>query len=114
MDWYHFNGNQTFFSGFGLNDFQLLDYYTNSVNTQFIEGHFEHNFQGLFLNKIPLIKKLKLEEMAKASILSTDGKNFYGELSAGIQRLGFRVDFVTGFSNQKKISEGLRIGIKFN
>jgi len=48
MDWYHFNGNQTLFSGFGLNDFQLLDYYTNSVNTQFIEAHFEHNFQGFF------------------------------------------------------------------
>lgn len=114
MDYYHFNGNQTLFSGFGLADFQLLDYYTASTNRQFIEGHFEHNFLGFFLNKIPLIKKLKLEEIGKASILTTDGKNTYGELSIGIQRLGFRADFVAGFSNQKQVSTGLRIGIRFN
>jgi len=113
MDWYHFNGNQTLFSGFGLNDFQLLEYYTASTRSNFIEGHFEHNFGGLILSKIPLIKKLKLQEMGKASILTTDGKNIYGELSVGIKRLGFRADFVTGFSNQKKISSGIRVGIEF-
>ncbi len=114
MDYYHFNGNQTLFSGFGLADFQLLDYYTNSTNKQFIEGHFEHNFLGFFLNKIPLIKKLKLQEIGKVSVLTTDGKNTYGELSIGIQRLGFRADFVAGFSNQKQVSTGLRVGLKFN
>ena len=114
MDWYHFNGNQTLYSAFRLSDFQLLDYYSASTNKQFIEGHFEHNFQGFFLNKIPLIKKLKLEEIGKASVLTTDGKNTYGELSIGVQRLGFRVDFITGFSNQNKISSGIRIGIKLN
>jgi len=57
---------------------------------------------------------LKLQEIVKASILSTDGKNTYSELSVGVQRLGFRVDFVTGFSNQKKLSAGIRVGIKFN
>jgi hypothetical protein len=113
MDWYHFNGNQTLFSGFGLNDFQLLEYYSASTRSDFIEGHFEHNFGGLVLTKIPLIKKLKLQEIGKASILTTDGKNIYGELSIGIKRLGFRADFVTGFSNDKKISSGVRVGIEF-
>lgn len=113
MDWYHFNGNQTLISGFGLNDFQLLDYYSASTRTQFIEGHFEHNFGGFFLSKIPLIKKLKLQEIGKASILTTDGKNTYGELSVGLQRLGFRAAFTTGFSNQKQISSGIRVGVEF-
>jgi hypothetical protein len=113
MDWYHFNGNQTLFSGFALADFQVLDYYSNSTNKQFIEGHFEHNFGGFFLTKIPLIRKLKLQEMGKVSVLTNDGKNEYAELSVGLQRLGFRVDYVTGFSNQKKISSGIRIGINF-
>jgi hypothetical protein len=113
MDWYHFNGNQTLFSSFGLNDFQLLEYYSASTRSNFIEGHFEHNFGGLVLNKIPLIKKLKLQEIGKASVLTTDGKNLYGEVSIGIQRLGFRAVFVTGFANDKKISSGVRVGIEF-
>jgi hypothetical protein len=113
MDWYHFNGNQTLFSVFGLNDFQLLEYYSASTKSNFIEGHFEHNFGGLILNKIPLIKKLKLQEIGKASVLTTDGKNMYGELSIGVKRLQFRADFVTGFSNDKKISSGIRVGIEF-
>jgi hypothetical protein len=113
MDWYHFNGNQTLFSGFKTNDFMLLDYYTASTKSQFIEGHFEHNFGGFFLSKIPLLKKLKLQEFGKASILTTDGKNTYAELTAGIQRLGFRAAFSTGFSNQKQISTGIRVGIEF-
>jgi hypothetical protein len=113
MDWYHFNGNQTLFSGFEMNSFQLLEYYTASTRSQFIEGHFEHNFGGFFLSKVPLIKKLKLQEIGKASILTTDGKNTYGELSVGVQRLGFRCAFTTGFSNQKQISSGIRVGIEF-
>jgi hypothetical protein len=113
MDWYHFNGNQTLFSGFKTNSFQLLDYYSASTRKHFVEGHFEHNFGGFFLSKIPLIKKLKLQEIGKASILTTDGKNTYGELTVGIQRLGFRLAFATGFSNQKQISSGIRVGIEF-
>lgn len=113
MDWYHFNGNQTLFSGFQMNSFELLEYYSASTRSQFVEGHFEHNFGGFFLSKVPLLKKLKLQEIGKASILTTDGKNTYGELSVGIQRLGFRAAFTTGFSNQKQISSGFRIGIEF-
>ena len=113
MDWYHFNENQTLFSGFQMNSFELLEYYSASTRSQFAEGHFEHNFGGFFLSKVPLIKKLKLQEIGKASILTTDGKNTYGELSVGVQRLGFRAAFVTGFSNQKQISSGFRVGIEF-
>jgi hypothetical protein len=113
MDWYHFNGNQTLFSGFEANSFQLLDYYSASTKMHFAEGHFEHNFGGFFLSKVPLIKKLKLQEIGKASILTTDGKNTYAELSVGVQRLGFRAAFAAGFSNQKQVSTGIRVGIEF-
>ncbi|MCE3280356.1 MAG: carboxypeptidase-like regulatory protein, partial [Bacteroidetes bacterium] len=71
------------------------------------------NFGGFFLSKVPLIKKLKLNEVGKVSLLTTDGKNTYAELSVGIQRLGFRLSFATGFSNQKQISNGIRVGIEF-
>jgi hypothetical protein len=114
MDYYHFNGNQTLFSTFDMAGFQLLGYYTNSTNKQFLEGHLEHNFNGFIFSKIPLIQKLKLNEIIKASILTSDWKNAYAELSAGIQRLNFRADVVAGFSNQTQVSTGIRIGIKFN
>jgi hypothetical protein len=113
MDYYHFIGNKTLFSNFGLSNFQLLDYYTYSTKKQFIEGHWEHNFVGLFLNKVPLLKKLKLQEIGKISVLTTDGINSYSEISIGVKRLGFRADFVTSFSNQQKLSNGIRIGIEF-
>ncbi|MCE3280876.1 MAG: hypothetical protein K0S44_3067, partial [Bacteroidetes bacterium] len=74
MDWYHFNGNQTLYSDFEKNSFQLLEYYSASTQSHFIEGHFEHNFGGFFLSKVPLIKKLKLNEVGKVSLLTTDGK----------------------------------------
>ncbi|MFI5150172.1 MAG: DUF5686 and carboxypeptidase regulatory-like domain-containing protein [Bacteroidia bacterium] len=111
MDWYHFSANQTLFSRFATSDFQLLPYYTNSTNTHFVEGHIEHYFGGFIFNKIPLLKKLKLEEIIKASAFSTDGKNIYSEFSAGIERFKFRVDFVEGFSNGKQISTGIRLGM---
>ncbi|MCX6294869.1 MAG: DUF5686 and carboxypeptidase regulatory-like domain-containing protein [Bacteroidetes bacterium] len=113
MDWYHFNGNQTLFSSFEMNSFQLLDYYSASTKSQFLEGHFQHNFGGFFLSKIPLIKKLKLVEIGKVSVLTTDGKNTYAELSIGVQRLNFRACFASGFSNQNQISSGVRVGMEF-
>ena len=30
---------------------------------QFLVGHFEHHFNGIILNRIPLIKKLKLRSV---------------------------------------------------
>lgn len=113
MDWYHFNGNQTLFSTFASNSFELLDYYSASTNKQFLEGHFEHNFEGLFLNKIPLLKLLMLREIVRVNALTSDGKNTYAEFSVGVQRLGFQACFATGYSNQKKVSSGIRVGIAF-
>ncbi|MDF2437285.1 MAG: hypothetical protein K0Q95_1661 [Bacteroidota bacterium] len=113
MDWYHFNGNQTLFSTFLPNSFELLDYYSASTNKQFLEGHFEHNFEGLFLNKIPLLKLLMLQEVGRISVLTSDGKNTYAEISVGVKRLGFQLCFATGYSNQKQVNSGIRFGIDF-
>jgi hypothetical protein len=113
MDKNHFNGNQTFISGFGLTDFKLLDYYRYSTTDPFAEAHAEHNFGGFILNKIPLIRKLKLNEIAGFHYLHTDVLKNYYELSFGIEKLNaFRIDFVTSFAEGKKASAGFVFGIK--
>ena len=45
--------------------FSLMDYY-EFVSDRWLSGYYEHNFNGFFLGKIPLIKKLDLREVVTA------------------------------------------------
>jgi hypothetical protein len=66
--------------------FQALDS-TFSVFKRFYEGHLVHEFNGFLLNKIPLLKKLKLREIAGTGFLFTQERDLrYAELFAGIER----------------------------
>ncbi|GAA4732381.1 hypothetical protein GCM10023229_07850 [Flavisolibacter ginsenosidimutans] len=66
--------------------FQALDS-TFPVFKRFYEGHYLHEFNGFLLNKIPLLKKLKLREIAGAGFLFTQERNLrYGEVFAGVER----------------------------
>ena len=115
MDAHHFNGNRTLFSSFRLDDFKLLDYYKYSTTDPYAEAHAEHNFGGFILNKIPLIRKLKLTEVAGVHYLHSDNLNNYMELSIGLEKLSFiRIDFVTSFAEGKKASTGFVFGFKGN
>src|SRR5207245_1089209 len=92
------------------------DYYKYSTNEDFVEAHGEYNFGGFLLNKIPLIRKLKLNEIAGVHFFSSDsgGKN-YLETSFGIEKLRLlRADFVISFLDGKQVSTGFIIGLKIN
>ena len=66
--------------------FQALDS-TFPVFNRFVEGHLFHEFNGLFINKIPLLKKLQLREVGGAGFLVAPERNLrYGELYVGIER----------------------------
>ena len=66
--------------------FQALDS-TFPLFNRFVEGHIFHEFNGLFLNKIPFLKKLQLREVAGAGILIAPERNLqYGELYLGVER----------------------------
>ena len=54
-------GNQTFFMDRGA--FSCMDYY-EFASDRWLCGYYEHNFNGLILGLIPLIKKLDLREVA--------------------------------------------------
>ena len=53
--------------------YNLMDFFEFSTD-QYVELRYRHSFEGLFLNGIPLLQKLKLRELASVDIL-------YGSLS---------------------------------
>ena len=66
--------------------FQALDSSFPLFN-RFVDAHLLHQFNGLFINKIPLLKKLKLREVAGTGFLIAPERNLrYMELFAGVER----------------------------
>lgn len=115
MDYYHFNGNRTIWSTFPQQSFQLLEYYRYSTNDWYVEAHAEHHFGGFILNKIPLIRRLKMTEVVGANWLITQDVPSYYEIYFGADKLGLiRVDFALGYMQNAKVSAGLRIGVRLD
>jgi hypothetical protein len=67
--------------------FQALDS-TFPLFDRFYSGHMVHEFNGAIINKIPLLKKLQLREIAGGGFLIAPERNLrYGELFAGVERV---------------------------
>ncbi len=115
MDLHHFGGNQTMLSLRGFNGFQLLDYYLYSTSRWYVQGFYNHHFNGFFINKLPLLRKLKWQEVVTFNYLKTQHLNNYLEVGVGIEhifKMG-RVDYYQAFINGTYLSQGLRFGIGF-
>jgi len=112
-DYQQFAGNQVLFYKSGVSSFLLLNYYTFSTYKEYIEGHFEQNFSGFILNKIPLIRKLKLQEIFDANYLSTSSLKNYTELGFGVQYLNFRLMYGKSFNSGSNVNSALRLGVSF-
>jgi hypothetical protein len=113
MDFIHFNGNKTLFSNMETGNFMLLDYYAFSTDDYFLQAHAIYNLEGFFFNKIPALKLLRLQEIVSAHYLKNDKIDNYLEIGFGIQRLFLRVEFVTAYSTNTKLSSGLRFRFGF-
>ncbi|WP_158642883.1 DUF5686 family protein [Mucilaginibacter ginsenosidivorax] len=110
MDYNHFLGNQgTTFDPTYVGSFHFLPFYTYSTNGAFLEAHFQHNFAGSIFNKIPLLRKAKLEEIIGANYLTTKANRDYTEFYVGVQRLIFRVDYGVSYMGNQKYIQGFRI-----
>jgi len=112
-DYKQFAGNEVLFYKGGISSFLLLNYYNFSTYTQYIEGHVEQNFSGFILNKIPLIRKLKLQEIVDINYLSTPTIKNYTELGFGVQYLNFRLMYGTSFNSGSNIKSAFRLGLAF-
>jgi len=117
MDFKYFLGNQTLFNTNDyLSSFRLLPYYTYSADKWFVESHAEHHFNGFIVNKIPLVKKLPIQEVAGFHLLMSNKLEQYYEINFGIENIfnAIRLDYVLGYGINKKISSGFTIGINTN
>ena len=112
-DYKQFSGSQILLAGAGVNSFLLLNYYTYSTYTEYVEGHFEQNFSGFILNKIPVIRKLKLQEILDVNYLSTPTLKNYTELGVGVQYLGFRLMYGKSFNSGSNTNSAIRLGLNF-
>ncbi len=67
--------------------FQALDS-TFPLFNRFYQGHLLHEFNGAIINKIPVLKKLKLREVAGGGFLYAPERNLtYAEVFVGIERV---------------------------
>jgi hypothetical protein len=120
QDFKYFNGNRTNLGNPEryLFSFKMLPYYEFSTRRSWVEGHYEHNFRGYLLDKIPGIKKLGLSMVAGAAYLYTPEEKNYWEISLGLDNIGLgiikllRFDVVSSFRNGNYQGTGFLIGVR--
>jgi hypothetical protein len=115
MDFHHFNGNRTLVAFSDYRGFQLLDYYTFSTKESFFEGHYNHHFNGFILNKVPLLRKLRWQEVFSLNYLRTPHSGNYLEMGAGLEHIFklIRADFFVAYQGAKQQRYGVVIGFGF-
>jgi hypothetical protein len=112
-DVFHFKGNETKVHIGDFDAFYLMPYYAFSNTKPFVEAHAEQSFKGFLLNKIPLVRKLQLNEYVGLHLLKQNGNNPYVELNVGVERMlmkvvPLRIDF-----NMRLLGDvGQRFGYK--
>lgn len=111
-DWKHFIGNMALIFNPGLKSFHLLDFYAYSTDKRYIEGHFEHNYNAKFLGTVPLLRRLKLQELTGTGILIQPDKGIYFELYAGVKRAGMRADYAFSFDKDGLLGHRFRFSFR--
>ena len=112
-DYIHFEGNQLFAYRPSITRFLLLDYYDFSTPDRYAEAHLEHNFMGFITNKIPIIRKFKLQEIVDVNYLYTPALKNYTELGLGLQYLNIRLMYGRSFNSGSNNRSAIRLGISF-
>lgn len=121
-DYKHFNGVQTFFlqptsrRNNSIKQFSTLPYYQYSTNLEFVELHYEHNFDGFLLGNSRAGRKLKIHSLIGFNYLNTLNEGQFLEFFFGIDNILRAVRFeIAGVAeNFEEFRPSFRIGIDFD
>ena len=114
-DYFHFLANRTVYAEEGLERFHAMNYYLRSTDGAYFAAHWEHRFNGFFLNKVPGIRRLKWHEVFGARFLLAEKQRGYFEISAGLEnifrilRVDFRYAVFGGDSRRFNITFGIEL-----
>lgn len=113
-DLHHLNGTMTLITDQQISSFLLIDYYTHSTGGSFAEAHAEYNMATLLTSKVPLLRRLKLQEVVGAHYFNTSELGHYGELHAGLQWANIRVMYARSFGVRSDFPrrQAIRIGLR--
>lgn len=113
-DMRHFAGNQTRAFEPRANGFLLLPYYTFSIDDKFLEAHLRHDFSGFILNKVPLLRKLRLREIVAFNYLANPLLPDYKEAAIGLEHMfGLQVLYAVSFTGGNRTASGIKIAYGF-
>ena len=110
VDFNHFKGKETVYGPYGDNQFQLLEYYTNSTADFYIQGYFEHYFTPFYFIK----DELRFQPTVGINYLYTEAGGHYVELGIGMDKMfgsDWRIDLYNSWRDGEHESFGLRIGL---
>ena len=115
VDFKHFNGNRTIFGHFEVGNYQLLDYYRYSTRKVYYQGHYEHHFNGFVFNKIPFLRKTRIQAVSAINYLHTAEGASYWELGLGIEHIFkiLRIDYYNSWRAGNHERSGIRLGVGF-
>jgi hypothetical protein len=97
--------------------FMSLNSYAYSTSRRSASFFIEHDFQGLFLDRIPLINRLRLKELLRYSMVCIPGSTPFTEVSFGLGNIGYklfrilRVDIVHQFYEGKFKASYFKVGL---
>lgn len=113
-DYWHFKGTRMLVTDQQLSTFLLLDYYRHSTSGNFLEAHGEYNLSTLLTSKVPLLRRLKLQEIVGVHYLHTAEITHYGEGHVGLEWQRLRVMYARSFGSEEglRAKDAIRIGLR--
>lgn len=118
INYFHFDGNRTFLGKTETyhRSFFLLPYYERSTKNSYAMLHYEHDFNGILMSKIPLLKRLGWTTVIGTKGIYTFDQDEYFEVNLGINKIGwglfrlFRVDFAVSMDTAYLLNYGVVFG----